>query len=329
MRKWKLVVFLVPFAIGMVFCLTAQDSQTILEKNKIVVGEQITVTYHVSLNEGDKVNFIPFSSVIPAKNTEDAKKSTELEIIEPFQDTILTVKGKKEWFGSYRITCWDSGYFQLQTVEFSLNGKTNYFPSAYLSVDLTKKKQGVDLYDIKESFTKLPPKKFSLSESITDFYTENKGWVYFLLALILLVVGYFWYKKRQKNKLLSEKIPVEKELTLREKTLLAIEKLDDKKLWSTGKLKEHYVELSLILRNYLSSNYELNLLEKTSYETKILLAKKGLNSAIIDSIGEILDQSDMVKFAKSEPEEITVIRISSITKQIVEQTSPNESEHAE
>ena len=100
-------------------------------------------------------------------------------------------------------------------------------------------------------------------------------------------------------------------------------------MWKQGLLKEHYVELSFILREYLSKRYALSLIEKTSYESKLLLTQKGIPVLTIDEIGEILNQSDMVKFAKSEPEEITVIRLSSTAKQIVEQTSLLELEDVE
>jgi hypothetical protein len=111
------------------------------------------------------------------------------------------------------------------------------------------------------------------------------------------------------------------ELSLKELTLIAIDKLEKERLWEKGKLKEHYIELSFILRSYLSTLYGINLLEKTTKETNILLQQKGLKEITIQSIINILNESDMVKFAKSQPEEIAVLKISQLARQIVSETS--------
>jgi RNA-binding protein YhbY len=104
--------------------------------------------------------------------------------------------------------------------------------------------------------------------------------------------------------------------------------LDNAKLWEKGKLKEHFVELSFILRSYLTSRYTVSLLEKTSFETKLILAKKGLNEGTIVAIARILSESDMVKFAKSEPELMAILKVSTLAKQIVAETSPLEFDNA-
>ncbi|MFN5912374.1 MAG: hypothetical protein ACK45H_13620, partial [Bacteroidota bacterium] len=97
--------------------------------------------------------------------------------------------------------------------------------------------------------------------------------------------------------------------------------------WEIGKLKEHYIELSFILRSYLSSRYDLNLLENTTAEAQLILSHKGLHPETIRVIGTVLDQSDMVKFARSAPIEVEVLKVSQQVRQIVAETSPIEFEH--
>jgi hypothetical protein len=82
--------------------------------------------------------------------------------------------------------------------------------------------------------------------------------------------------------------------------------------------------MSYILRSYLGVRYELNLLESTSFQTKILMKHKGLSEDTVETIQLILEQADMVKFAKSMPEEIDILKISALAKQIVAETSPLE-----
>ena len=103
---------------------------------------------------------------------------------------------------------------------------------------------------------------------------------------------------------------------------MAIDALEKEELWTKDKLKEHFIELSFILRSYLTSRYSISLLDKTTHETKLLLTKQGLNNETVDVIARILSQSDMVKFAKSKPELIAILRQSTLTKQIIAETSP-------
>jgi hypothetical protein len=297
-----------------------QNGEVVLDRNRLLIGQNATLTYHIRLEKDQKIEFKPFQTFVPATKVESKNKrneSVELEITEAFIDTILEIKGKREWFGSYRITAWDSGFFKIPTVNFKINGKQNYFSEISIEFNLVKRIDGQDIYDIKESFTKLPPKKFSLKE----FSTSYGWWLYPLLLIIVVLLTYFRWKKRKRNVDIDTVNNIITPLSLRDQTLVLIEILEEKKLWKDSLFKEHYVELSFILRDYLSKRFELNLFEKTTFESKLLLAQKGVNSKMIDSIGEILDQADMVKFAKSEPEEITIVRLSFLAKEIVDETS--------
>ena len=181
--------------------------------------------------------------------------------------------------------------------------------------------KGQDIYDIKEGYAKLPAEPISIQ--IKNFFKSNRWW---LVPIILIGLGtwiYFRWKKVTKKPI---KIKV---LSLKERTLMAIDALEKEKLWEKGKLKKHYIELSFILRSYLAARYEVNLLEKTTQETKLLLTQKGLNKETIEVIVEILIQSDMVKFAKSSPDELSVLRISVLAKQIIAETSPIEFENVD
>jgi hypothetical protein len=106
-------------------------------------------------------------------------------------------------------------------------------------------------------------------------------------------------------------------LSLFERTMLAIEALEKEKNWERNQQKTHYSELTYILRSYLGAVYEINLLEKTSYQTTVLLIKKGVSQSNIQSIQAILEQADMVKFAKSIPDEKACIEISQAVKEII------------
>ena len=119
-------------------------------------------------------------------------------------------------------------------------------------------------------------------------------------------------------------------LSLEERTLNAIDALEKRKLWEEDRLKEHFVQLSYILRSYLTERYSISLLEKTTHEARLLLEEIALNKSTISSIISVLSEADMVKFAKSKPEVNSILLVSRMARVIVKETRPIESEnHAE
>jgi hypothetical protein len=301
------------FSIGV-----SQNFETILEKDNLLIGEQIMLTYHYRLQENDSLtcenwkNSIPLNPY-PPKSKSPSKEKNMLEIRRSFSDTILKINGKREWFGTYLVTAWDSGSFSVPPQPFKINGKRLEFPSTVLKVNLVPTVKGQGIYDIEESFVDIPEE--SLREKIERFHAKNWLWLYSILAAFIGLFIYRKWKSRRKNKTKFS------EFTLKEKTIMAIEELDRREGWRKNKLKEHYVELSFILRSYLGIRFELNLLEKTSYEAKLLLAQIGLPANTLELIEEVLNQADMVKFAKSSPDDLTVTSISRLAKKIVIETS--------
>lgn len=322
MMKLLLIIYCLTFT----FCsLFGQEGRTVVGKNQFLIGQQTSLTYMINISNNSKIECKPFSTFIPSKRFNPksklaSKEMIEVEIMQSFHDTIVKGKNNEQvWIGGYTITVWDSGYFEIPEMVVQVDSKEVVCPSTLIRVDLVAAKKGSDIYDIKEMFADLPEQ--SLSEKAKDFFKLNWWWFIPIIMIIILIIIYLRWKKVTK---IPEKV---KELSLKEKTLLAIDALEKERLWEKGKLKKHYIELSFILRSYLSSRYELNLLEKTSHESQLLLIQKGLNKETVETIGEILIQSDMVKFAKSAPDEISVLRISVLAKQIVAETSPIEFEN--
>ena len=320
--KWMLshiVLFL--FTVG----VNAQSTQTNVSQKSLLVGEKITLTYTLTIDSKSKIpSFRPAVGVLPSRlksNTGSLSNaiSDNIEIETPFKDTL--VKGKKQstWTGTYEITAWDEGNYVIAGPTISVDDSTIYFPDTEISVKLVSAKKGQDIYDIKESFAEIPDEPFSLKQ----FVSTNWWW---LIPLILIPLVY-WVVRKVKN---AEKQPERiKEMPLKERTLLAIDALEKSKLWEKNQVKEHFSELTFILRSYLSSRYNINLLEKTSYETKLLLLQRGLHAETVRVISEILNEADMVKFAKSHPDEIAIYKHAQLARQVVAETSPIEFDHAE
>jgi len=308
--------------------LKAQELSATLNHTQIVVGEQVELTLKVKLPKRTNLRFEPYQGFIPGKlqNANSSLTSTqkiELEILQEFSDTLLEGKKEDVWKGKYLITCWDSGTVVIPETMIVIDDSTYYFESLRLNCGLVKSVKNQDIFDIKESFADVPEPETVL-DKIVNFAKVNYYWILPILAVLVFV---FIQLKRHKKA--AKPVKKVREISLKDKTIFAIESLEKRKLWESGQLKSHYTELSYIMRSYLSARYELNLLEKTTIETRLLLRQAGLHNETIDTLITILNHSDMVKFAKSQPDEISILKVSILAKQIVAETSPIEFEGVE
>lgn len=317
MTKWIYIAFIL---IG--FTSFSQKLSVKASEKKILIGEPIMLTYSVHLDANATVDFKPEKHEIKGRSVDGGSLTQDgfkFEIVEAFTDTVKIKQNKKEWIGRYTVTIWDSGTYILPGPNIVIDDSTYRFNNISLYADYTAPVKGVDIYDIRENYAEIPEKPFS----ILEFLSSNWWW---LAILLLIITGYFLMKRGKREKIPK---PLYKAMSLKERTLLAIDALDNEKMWEKDKLKEHFVELSYILRSYLTARYNLSLLEKTTYETKLLLTRKGLNEDTVDSIARILSESDLVKFAKSKPEVISILRVSTLARQIVAETSPLEFDNVE
>jgi hypothetical protein len=309
-------IYIVAFLLT--FYANAQPKSGVM-KGELQIGEQTELIYEFSFTKKDeKLSFIPLQNEIKCIRYSEVNNLTDperipLEIIGNFNDSTFQKNGRFIWEGKYTITAWDTGYFVIPPTTISTQDSVYEFAPILIRVTSPITDPNKEIYDIKEQFFELPTDYFA-------WFKENYTWLLPLIAIVLIAI-FWWIRKKRKNE-----IPV-KELSLKEKTLLAIDALDAAQLWEKDKLKEHYTELSFILRSYLSARYGLNLLEKTSFQTTILLKKQGLANDTIETIQTILNQADLVKFAKSKPNSETVKAVSTLAKQIVAETSPIEFKH--
>lgn len=315
MRNWILSIL---FFNGL--SLFAQQPEARISKSKVFVGNRVDLIYSIKLEKNDDFKFRKPSGNFPAKITNENSSLkggdfNEIEIVS-FYDSIIVNGKDKMWMAVFELCAWDSGLVVLQGPRFTLNDSTGSFPSTYLQCNLIPHKKGKDIYDIKESFIKAPVEKDWL------YY----GTLYVFWWLIPLIV-YLIYRWRTRSKMKPKTYIYE--ISLKQKTLLAVDALEKAELWKRDKLKEHFVELSYILRSYLTSRYDLNLLDKTTYETKLLLTAKSIDKEVIESILKVLNHSDMVKFADSKPGEEIIEKSFFMIRQLIVETSPIEYEHAE
>lgn len=311
----QLVLFVALISAGVL--TMAQEPNTYVSSKEINVGEILEVQYEISLSKNQHITFNPPLGYFPcnrisAKSNLKGTEFKELEIL-IYSDTIVDSGGSRLWRANFKLIPWDTGTLVLQPLPYSLDSQMSYFTSILVQSTFVPAKKGIRIYDINESST--PFKK----ELVWTEFLSKYWWILFLFLLMGLFIVV--YKKR------ANVAPIEPEsLTLKQQTLQSIEKLEAKQQWRTDQ-KLHYTELSFVLRWYLSTRYKINLLERTTFETILLLKALKLDEYLITQISLIFKEVDAVKFANSELPSSEHEKLIEWSKEVVIISSPVETSH--
>lgn len=299
-----------------------QELSAYLNHDRVKMGEPVELKLLIQLPENSDISIEPYEKELPAlRKKEDSQVSENkivLEIAEAFKDTMKRSGSKITWIGTYSLVAWDTGKIVIPAQKVTINDSTFLFnETAFTVISETIGVQD-ELFDIEEGFAAVPDEMTLLQWLKTYWYITAGG--------LLFITAAIWWYVSNKNK---GSVKIETVMSLKDRTLFAINILDKQKLWQEGKLKQHYSEMSHIMRSYLSGRYQLNLLERTTFETKALLLQTGLPADTVETFMTILRQADMVKFANSTTDELNILKISMLAKQIVAETSPLEIESEE
>jgi hypothetical protein len=270
----------------------AQEISTTFSQKNVFAGQVFDILFEMELdgNLEIKKDSVP-PTVICLRSKADQKfpDSIPLEIFGQLNDTVLKIQGKWFWQRSLSAMALDTGYLILPPQKITLANQDYLSQANLLHVGLIPEQKDLELYDIEEHFSELPAKPFNFSE----WLKANFIW---LIVVILLVFVIIYLLNRKKNGTETEEVIP---LTAEEKAIQAIQALQAEKVWQTGEMKSHFVELSGILKNYLDEVHPQNFQEKTSSEIVLLLKQLGIPGPEAERWSFLLNVSDMVKFAQS------------------------------
>jgi len=221
-----------------------------------------------------------------------------IEIVRgPLRDTVLLPDNIMSVQHTYLITSFDSGRYEIPPVYTEMINddgiKRFYSDYLYLIVnrpDITPPDTTMKYFDI------IGPYKVPVSIG------EILPWL--LIMLIAGVAGWFIYRYlKNRNKLKEGIIPEEPQELAYILAYRSLEKLKNEKLWQKGLFKEYYSALSEILRTYIDSRFSMNSLESTTGEILFeILERNYADDEPVNRLKQVLELSDMVKFAKYLPD---------------------------
>ena len=289
-----------------------QDLEVNISRDEVRVGDVFVLQYRISdvsdfpetINAND---FFPVN--VLSKDTLVEQLDSLVEILS-YSDSILMKNGISGYIRSYRLIAWDSCALSLLGFDYLYNDSVFKFPPVYLNVTYYDTEDGVELLDIQEGFhdwkkaTSKSNKKISL------------WWIWTIISILCLgIILYFLWRRGHKEKQMLRQ-------SLQEITLEQIEKLKKEKLWQKDMLKEHFVQFSHILRTYLTNRFGISFLDKTTEQSILLLNQLDVDEKIKNMILQLLQKSDLVKFADSRTEETYIQVLFEELTLIVHQTTP-------
>lgn len=127
-------------------------------------------------------------------------------------------------------------------------------------------------------------------------------WVWITLAAVVVAgLLLLWWRHRRNRR--PQEVVVTPAKPAHEVALQALRQLETKRLPLDGLFKEHYVELSEILRAYLEDapGFGIPALEETTDEIVQSLKDRGTPAERVQHVQLLCEEADLVKFAKHQP----------------------------
>ena len=260
----------------------SQKITTSIDSLQIKIGSQFLLTINASVNAKDKVVF------------PEGKFFGALEVLESFPIDTVKNNAQYELIKKYGLTQFDSGRYAIPKLLVNINQKAFRTDSLSIlvnnvNVDTTKQQ----MHDIKNIIA-------------TEEEPGSEWWKWLVLLVLIIASGfasYFIIKKIQKREDSAEEFfasPIEKAIAY-------LQNLDKKQLLQKGEVKEYYSEMTDIARTYIEESVKVPAMESTSSELVAALKKAisekkmFINRDELEQFKVVLENADLVKFAKSKP----------------------------
>lgn len=264
--------------------VSGQKAMISLVPGEILIGEHARMELELEVPAGSLV-------VWPALQE---NFTGEIEIIRfGIPDTIRSENEVYHLRQVHTITAWQEGFLPVPPIGFTviMQGDTARIetPAALLEVHSIGIDPQGDIKDIR-GILRLPV-------GLRDL------WVY-LVGLLAVGLLAWWLKRYFRKPEKPMKAPAKKEkprIPAHIAALSSLEGLKEKKLWQTGRVKLFHSELSRIVRIYLRDRFALDALEMTTTEIMTALPNSVEDGSLREKLRQILEQADLVKFARHQP----------------------------
>ena len=282
MKKILLSIFLTFALINISFAgeITVRSS---IEPSEILIGQQASFKIELTQDKDEKVSWPQFADTI----------ATNVSIIEKLAtDTVSLPDNRISITSEYLVSSYDSGFYYIPEFVFETTSQKVTSNPVGLTVNTVQVNEQTDDIHAEKDIMSAPFSWIELAQ-----WSGIGLAIILIIAIIVLLLMRFVFKKKVTI------IPEEPEVIL-PAHVVALEKLEQiktEKIWQQGQIKQFYTQLTDVIREYLSRAYSINAMEMTTDEIVALVKKNKDLDEIRIVLKEMLELSDLVKFAKFIP----------------------------
>lgn len=257
--------------LGCTAVLQAQDGGTVsttVDKNKILIGEQLKLTIAASYKTGKPVTFPALDSVAnfelldkPQVDSSEEAGITSVKIV-------------------YTLTSFDSGQWVIPAYNLATGMQTTAIPVEVVFSDFNPSQPYHGITDV---------------EDVPAEEKKESWWWYAAGAALLALIMYLLIRRKKKMPLTMAPVPVP--VDAYKEAMRGLDALQEKQ----SSPKEYYSELSDIFRLYIYRRKGILSLQKTTDDLVVQLASLNLEKEQYEKLSQSLRMSDFVKFAKYVP----------------------------
>lgn len=280
-----------------------------LEPADILIGEQSKFKLELIQPNSEKVSWPQFADTL----------ATNVQIVEKLKtDTTKLSDGRISITSEYLVTSYDSGFYYIPEQIFQTATEKAFTNPLGLTVNTVPVDENTDDINAEKAVMSAP---FSWIE-FAKWTGMGLAGVLVIVIIALLLMRFVFNKK-------VKILPTEPEIIL-PAHVVALQKLEQiktEKIWQQGQIKQFYTDITDVIREYLENGYEINAMEMTTDEIVALVKKNKELDEIRNVLKEMLELSDLVKFAKfvpleNENEAVVLNAFMIVEKTTKEETTP-------
>lgn len=302
-------IFVIVVSILFFFCLFGEEQKALIEiisavdTSTITIGDKIT--YTISIDYSDSLQIEHPGAGVNLGQFE----IKDYTIFDPEENDGRILQQYK-----YVISVFDTGRFTIPPFPVA------YFPKDSIQNYKIIEASAITIY-VKSILGEGEPELRDIKQPLSipfDYILLISIIAIFLLLALGGFFGYRFYKLKKERGYLIK--PPEPPRPAHEIALESLDLLKQKELPQKGFVKQYYTEISEIIRRYLENRYFIRALEETSFEILQDVEDQEIEREQIESLKEILELSDLVKFAKHVPLEEENDAILNLSYKFVEDT---------
>lgn len=276
-----------------------------IDATKITVGDQARLFIEAQYNQmHEKLQW----AVLPDTfNHLEIVEKGKIDTVK--QGDVITLKQR------LLVTGFDSGAYTIPSFLFSVipNSGSSYTlqtDSFMLSVSTVPVDTTKGYYGIKGIM--------AVKSSWRDYIWFFVGAAVFII-LIIFVVQYFLRNRKAAMPEIKPSAPAE---SLHDRYMRLLGALDQKQLWQQNQVKEYYVQLTDLVRDYIEKRFQTPAMELTTDELLDKVNRRSDMQPYYRILATILRTGDLAKFAKAQPLQHEHIETMESAKQFIAATKP-------